>query len=108
MRPARDFRLPGVDHASGRSTVWNRRATAAAVALQTLMPATAATVDDLSADLHGYLRQYVGVNLQDHPEPGANGKSIGGAGQLSMLRSVVKLDGDLTVGAVRFKGRFQI
>lgn len=59
--------------------------------------------DRLDTHLHGYVREYIGVNLENHPEPDANGKPLGGAGEVSMLRSVLKLDGDLTLGGVKFK-----
>lgn len=57
----------------------------------------------IDAQLHGYFRQYIGWNLEDHPEPDGKGGQIGGAGDISIMRSVVKLDGDINFGKVKLK-----
>lgn len=44
--------------------------------------------------LHGYVREYLAINLEDKPEPNHHGDEIGGAGGLAMARTVVKLDAD--------------
>lgn len=75
-----------------------------------LFPSTGnATEEDASAgsakskfDLHGYVREYVGVNLQDHPEPDKNGRPIDGRGELSMARSTLKLEGSADFDVVKF------
>ncbi len=58
--------------------------------------------------LHGYVREYLSVNLEDKPEPNAHGNAIGGAGQLSMARTVLKLDADAKFDLfyVKAVGRF--
>ncbi len=58
--------------------------------------------------LHGYLREYLSLNLGDKPEPNAHGDDIGGAGTLAMARTVLKLDADANFGAFYLKavGRF--
>lgn len=58
--------------------------------------------------VHGYLREYLSLNLEDKPEPNANGEKIGGAGQLAMARSVLKLEADAKFDAFYLKaiGRF--
>ena len=58
--------------------------------------------------VHGYLREYLSLNLEDKPEPNAHGADIGGAGQLAMARSVLKLDADAKFDAFYLKaiGRF--
>jgi hypothetical protein len=45
--------------------------------------------------LHGYVREYIAVNLEDKPEPNHHGEEIGGQWGLAMARSVVKLDADV-------------
>ena len=70
----------------------------------------AVAMPTMAADfgLHGYAREYLSINLENKPEPNAHGDAIGGAGMLSMARSVVKLDADATLGNVYLKavGRF--
>lgn len=58
--------------------------------------------------VHGYLREYLSVNLEDKPEPNAHGEAIGGAGQLAMARTVFKLDADAKFDSfyVKAVGRF--
>ncbi len=58
--------------------------------------------------LHGYVREYLSLNLEDKPEPNAHGERIGGAGQLSMARTVLKLDADAKFDSfyVKAVGRF--
>lgn len=58
--------------------------------------------------LHGYVREYLSVNLEDKPEPNAHGEAIGGAGQLAMARTVFKLDADAKFDSfyVKAVGRF--
>ncbi len=65
-------------------------------------------VHALDFSLHGYLREYLSINLENKPEPNHHGDNIGGAGSLSMARSVLKLDADLQFDAfyVKAVGRF--
>lgn len=58
--------------------------------------------------LHGYVREYLSLNLEDKPEPNAHGDATGGAGQLAMVRSVLKLDADARFDSfyVKAVGRF--
>lgn len=53
-------------------------------------------------ELHGYVREYVGVNLQDHPEPDKKGRPIDGRGQISMARSTLKLEGSADFDVIKF------
>lgn len=62
---------------------------AGAVAWWSATPALAAEYA-----LHGYVREYLAINLEDKPEPNHHGDAIGGAGGLAMARTVVKLDAD--------------
>ncbi len=87
--------------------VWNPVSlVGASVGVITLAVAMSATAADFG--LHGYAREYLSINLENKPEPNAHGDAIGGAGMLSMARSVVKLDADATLGNVYLKavGRF--
>jgi hypothetical protein len=52
--------------------------------------------------LSGYLRQWLSLNLEDHPELGADGRPIGGGGELSMVRSSALLSAMLDTGAFSF------
>lgn len=58
--------------------------------------------DQPTFDLHGYVREFVAVNLQDHPELDKNGEPVNGKGQLSMARSTLKLEGVADFQVIKF------
>ena len=70
--------------------------------IQTARAGEQASLDQPKFDFHGYVREYVGVNLQDHPELDKNGNPINGRGQLSMARSTLKLEGTADFKVVKF------
>lgn len=76
--------------------------TRAAVGTIAMLGAGAVAAAEYS--LHGYVREYLAVNLEDKPEPNQDGEKIGGRGGLAMGRTVVKLDADADFGAFYFKG----
>ena len=65
--------------------------------------AAVSKADDFSFKLGGYVRTWASVNLQNRPEPDANGAPIGGKGKLSMLRGSLNLNADATTGPVQWK-----
>lgn len=62
----------------------------------------------LRADLSGYVRGWFAMNLQDHPELGANGQPIDGKGDLSMARLTTLLQLQTRLGRTNWVaiGRF--
>lgn len=70
-----------------------------------LLPVSASAAE---FSLHGYAREYVSINLENKPEPNADGDDIGGAGAVAMARTVLKLDADANFGLFYLKavGRF--
>lgn len=70
-------------------------------------PAAVATSDVQTEDAFkfgGYVRAWAGINLNDTPELGADGKPIDGKGKLSMLRGSAALHGSTKTGALRWYG----
>ncbi len=51
--------------------------------------------------LTGYIREYISINLEDKPDILANGRKLGGAGELNMARSVLLLDGRADYGRIK-------
>ena len=95
---------------------WNRKLWVSAMALAISGHGFAKEVElfgqTVDFSLTGYVRQYLGMNLQDKEQRRAgggiggmlpeNGKEIGGAGELSMHRYQVKLEGSADFGWARF------
>jgi hypothetical protein len=63
---------------------------------------------DVDVNLTGYVRAWLAMNLQDHPELGANGRPVGGQGELSMARFTTMLQAQTQLGRTNWVaiGRF--
>jgi hypothetical protein len=73
-----------------------------AIALVAALLTVSATAAEFS--YRGYVRQYLMMNLEDHPELSRSGDKIGGKGKLSMARTQLRLEGDLLFDRISFKG----
>lgn len=60
-----------------------------------------------SVKFGGYLRSWIGVNLQDTPELGADGNPMGGKGDLSMLRASASLNASGKAGIFNWFGNIR-
>jgi hypothetical protein len=60
------------------------------------------TEDGKTVQLTGYLREHMAVNLQDHPEAQANGQRLDDKGEISMLRSTLRLEAHADVKWAQF------
>jgi hypothetical protein len=59
--------------------------------------------------LTGYLREHIAVNLQDHPEAQADGvRRLDGRGEISMLRSTLRLEGKADVKWAQFGAVYRL
>ena len=59
--------------------------------------------------LTGYLREHIAVNLQDHPEAQADGsRRLDGKGEISMLRSTLRLEGRADVKWAQFGAVYRL
>lgn len=75
------------------------------------LPANAISLNlspDVQVNLTGYARGWFAMNLQDHPELGANGKPVDGKGELSMARFTTLLQLQTQLGQTNWVaiGRF--
>jgi len=63
---------------------------------------------DIQLNLTGYVRGWLAMNLQDHPELGANGRPVDGKGELSMARFTTLLQLQTQLGPTNWVaiGRF--
>lgn len=56
-----------------------------------------------SLEYGGYLREYISLNLEDHPDINRfTGEKLGGKGQLSMVRTTLKLEGSADFDWAKF------
>jgi len=68
-----------------------------------LLAGPAVANDDFDYHVSGYLREYIGIKLQNSPDILYNGKKLGGAGEINMARSVIRLDLDARYRKIRIK-----
>ena len=62
-----------------------------------------------SVMLTGYVREHIAVNLEDHPEAQADGvRRVDGKGEISMLRSTLRLEGRADVKWAQFGAVYRL
>lgn len=77
---------------------------ASSISVSSAWAAIEADVGSASFKLTGYIREYLGFNLENKPDIMANGEKLEGKWELNMARSVLLLDGSAEFGRARLRG----
>lgn len=76
---------------------------ASSISVSSAWAAIEAGVDGANFNLTGYIREYLGFNLENKPDIMANGDKLKGKWDLNMARSVLLLDGSADFGRARLR-----